>query len=79
MRCNNDALLFYTPGIPVDLGVELMVPPFPALLANATRKESGYKTPLTFTVLLNQPVQQRANGLLHEMIALLIAQEACIA
>ena len=55
VRCNNNALLFYAPGIAVDLGVELMVPPLPTLLADTAREEGGDEAPLPLTVLLHQP------------------------
>lgn len=55
VRCNNDALFFHAPGITVDLGVELVVPPLPALLANTTREEGGDEAPLPLTIFLNQP------------------------
>ncbi len=53
MCCNYDALLFHAPGIPVDLGVELVVPSFPTLLANPPREEGGDQAPLPFTILLH--------------------------
>ena len=54
---NNDALLFHAPGIAVDLGVELVVPPLSALLANAAREEGGDEAPLPLAILLDQPAQ----------------------
>lgn len=51
--CNYDALLFHAPGIPVDFGVELVVPSLPTLLANAPREEGGDQAPLPFTILLH--------------------------
>jgi hypothetical protein len=53
MCCDYDALLFHAPGIPVDLGVELVVPSLPALLANAPREEGRDQAPLPFTILLH--------------------------
>ena len=57
MCCNDNALLFYAPGIAVDLGIELVVPSLSTLLANAAREEGGYEAPLPLTILLNQPAQ----------------------
>ena len=53
MCCDYDALLFHAPGIPVDLGVKLVVPSLPALLANAPREEGRDQAPLPFTILLH--------------------------
>ena len=36
---HKDALLFPTPGVSVDLGVELVMPSLPTLLADAAREE----------------------------------------
>lgn len=72
VRCNNDALFFHTPGITVDLGVELVVPPLSALLANAAREEGGNEAPLPLTILLNQPaltqqtLQQQQHLQIHQ-------------
>ncbi len=55
MCCDYDALLFHAPGIPVDLGVELVVPSLPTLLANAPREKGRDQAPLPFTILLHQP------------------------
>ncbi len=57
--CNNYAFLFYAPCIPIDLRVELVVPPLPALLANAPREECGNEAPLALTILLNKPARQQ--------------------
>ena len=59
MRCDDDALFFHAPGIPVDLGVELVMPPLSALLANAAREEGGDEAPLPLTILFYQPVKKQ--------------------
>lgn len=55
MCVHNDALFFHAPSIAVDVGVQLMVPPLPALLANAASEEGGYEAPLTLSILVNHP------------------------
>ena len=55
VSCNNNALLFHAPGISVDLGIELVVPPLPALLADAAREKGGDEAPLPLAILLNKP------------------------
>ncbi len=57
MCCDYDALLFHAPSIPVDLGVELVVPSLPTLLANAPWEEGRDQAPLPFTIFLHQPAQ----------------------
>jgi hypothetical protein len=50
-------LLFVRPGIPADVGSQLVVPPFTTLLSNAARKVCRDGAPAALTVCLNEPAK----------------------
>ena len=53
---NQQRLLSGLPGVALDVGPQLVVPPLPALLADAPSKVPRNQAPVALTVLPDQPV-----------------------